>query len=281
MTDAATHPRFLELPRDETRLATSKPAVRRLQELLPAFLEDQVAEADADGLVVTMDGSVESTVAAAMAVEAVGRDSVTGLVAPARLSDEARARDAEAVAAVLGIENHRMQLQPLLTAFQEVIGKTGEPADDVVAMANAIERFRMACAYYVANTSNLLVVGTVNRTDRLLGSVAKHGRNGVDVSLLGDLYRSEVRALAADLDVPEDLRERAHPNFAGTNDAEELGVDPQTLDSLLRLTIDERHDPEAVADRLGVDRATVARVQKWCANTRHKRHSPSKPSTSV
>jgi len=280
VSDAMSHPRILELPRDENELATSTPAIRRIKQLLPAFLDDMATTADADGFVVTIDGAPESAVAATMAAEALGPDRVTGLVMPAQLTDEAPARDAEAVASSLGIEHHRLQLRPLFAAFQEIIGTTGEPADDLVAMHNAGARFRMACAYYVANTRNRLVVGTVNRTDRLLGSVAKYGENGVDVSLLGDLYRTEVLALARDLGVPEGVRSRSsrYHGRATPSDAEQLGIDQTTLDSLLRLTVDEGDPPEVVADRLDIDTSVVRRVKTWCAATRHKRHSPPKPS---
>lgn len=283
MSDAETHPRVLELPRDETGLATSKPAVRRLQQLLPVFLEDVVADANADGFVVALDGTVESGVTATMAAEAVDPDRVTGLVMPARLSDEASARDAEAVAELIGIDHHRLQLRPLMTAFQNVIGTTGQPADDLVAMHNARERFRMACAYYVSNTTNRLVVGSVDRTDRLLGSVAKFGDSGVDASLLGDLYRTEVRALAEDLDLPGDLADESdRPDLTpGPSDADQLGIAPRTLDSLLRLLVDEGRDELTVADRLDVDPDVVRRVRNWISDTRHKRHQPPKPSMAV
>lgn len=280
MSDATTHPRILELPREETGLATSKPAVRRVQQLLPAFLEDGVAEAGADGLVVRLDGSVETAVAAALAVDAVGADRVTGLVMPAQLNDEAPARDAEAVASILDVDYRRLALQPLLTAFQRVVGTAGSPADDLVAVGNAGERFRMACAYYVANTTNRLVVGTVTRTERLLGSVTKYGENGVDLSLFGDLYRTEIRALARDMDLPEVILDgtRRRTGNAEPTDAEKLGVGQTTLDSLLHFSIDEQEPDVAVAERVDVDEAVVRRARRWCARTRHKRHQPPKPS---
>lgn len=279
-SDAATHPRYLELPRNENGLATSKSAVRRLRQLLPTFLEDRIAETDADRFVVTLDGGAESSVAAAMAADAVGPERVVGLIMPVQLNDEAPARDAEAVATMLGIEQHRLQLQPLHIAFQRVIGTTGEPADDFVAMENAGERFRMACAYYAANTRNGLVVGSVNRTDRLLGSVAKFGENGVDLSLLGDLYRTEVLALARDLEMPEAILEgsRRQAMQTGTSDAAELGVEPATLDSVLHFSIDRGHDVPTVARQADVETELVRRVKKWCSSTRHKRHQPPKPS---
>lgn len=276
----ATHPHTLKLPREEHGLATSKAATRRIQGVLPAFLETKIIEAEANGLVVPLDGSVESTVAAALAVDGIGADYVTGLVMPVQLSDEGPARTAETVASLLDIDCHRIHLQPVLTAFQRVVGETGEPTDDLVAMQHASERFRMACKYYVANTSNCLVVGTVPRTDRLLGSVAKYGENGVDLSLFGDLYRTEIEALAESLAVPSEILERsAHPmEHTGATDAAELGIDQQELDSILHFAIDRDCSAPDVADQVDIDEATVERTIQWCASTRHKRHAPPKPS---
>jgi len=276
----ATHPHTLKLPREEHGLATSKAATRRIQGVLPAFLETKIIEAEANGLVVPLDGSVESTVAAALAVDGIGADYVTGLVMPVQLSDEGPARTAETVASLLDIDCHRLHLQPVLTAFQRVVGQTGEPTDDLVAMQHASERFRMACKYYVANTRNELVVGTVPRTDRLLGSVAKYGENGVDLSLFGDLYRTEIEALADALDVPSEILEHpAHPmDHSSATDAAELGIDQQELDSILHFAIDRDCPAPDVADRVDVDEATVERTIQWCASTRHKRHTPPKPS---
>lgn len=280
MSDASRHPRILELPRDETDLATTPQALRRLQELLPAFLESFVSDAGADRAVVALDGGVDSAVTAALAAEALGPDAVIGLVMPVHKSHEVAARDAEAVASALGIEHRRCPLRQILAAFQEAVGEAGESADDFVALGNAQERFRMACAYYVANTADGVVVGSTNRTDRLLGTVTKYGETGTDCHLLGDLYRTEVAALAGDLGIPDELLGDS-PQYgfeASERDADALGVRPVTLDRILRLHVDEGRGAEATADRLGVDPTAVERVAKWCRATRHKRHHPPKPS---
>ncbi|MGB9951564.1 NAD(+) synthase [Haloarcula marismortui] len=276
----STHPRTLKLPREQHGLATSTAATRRIQGILPAFLEKKLIDAEANGLVVPLDGSVESAVAAALAVDGIGAEHVTGLVMPVQLSDEGPARTAETVASLLDIDCHRIHLQPVLTAFQRAVGETGEPTDDLVAMQNASERVRMACKYYVANSKNELVVGTVSRTDRLLGSVAKHGENGVDLSLFGDLYRTEIESLAAALAVPSDLlNQSTHPvKDTGATDAAELGIDQQALDSILHFVIDRDYSASVVADKVGVGESVVERTIQWCASTRHKRHTPPKPS---
>mgnify|MGYP000288953191 FL=1 len=280
MSDASTHPRVLELPRDDGGLATTPQARRRLRELLPAFLNDVLADAGAERLVVTLDGSVDTAVAATIAAETVDPSDVVGLVMPVHKSHEVAARDAEAFASALGIDYRRCNIRPILAAFQDVLGTVTEETDDAVALANAQERFRMACAYYLSNAEDGLVVGTVNRTDRLLGAPAKYGDIAADCHLLGDLYRTEVRELARALDIPESITDDSpRAGFeAGLGGVEDLGIDDQTLDRLLRLRIDEGYSSDTTADRLGVDTAVVQRVLQWCRTTRHKRHHPSKPS---
>ncbi|WP_436926621.1 NAD(+) synthase [Halosimplex amylolyticum] len=280
MSDAARHPRVLDLPRDERGLAATRVALRRVQELLPEFLVDLATDADADGLVVPLDGGIDAAAAAALAVDAVGTEDVLGLITPAGLADEATASTAEAVAEMLGIEHRRLQLRPVVAAFHEVVGEAGGPADDLVATDNAVARFRTATAYYVANRRNALVVGPVNRTDRLLGSATKYGETGVDCFLFGDLYRTEVHALARAMDLPvEMLEETPRRGHHDPDDAARLDVGAETVDRALRLHVDEGRDATAVADRLGIDRSVVTRLADWCAATRHKRHQPPKPST--
>jgi len=280
VSNASTHPRVLELPRDDDGLATTPQARRRLLELLPAFLNDMLTEAGAERLVVTLDGSVDTTVAATIATEAVDPSDVLGLVMPVHKSHEVAAREAEAFASALGIDYRRCNIRPILAAFQNVLGTVAEETDDAVALANAQERFRMACAYYLSNTENGLVVGTVNRTDRLLGTTAKYGDIGADCHLLGDLYRTEVRELARGLEIPDAITDDSpRGGFeAGLRGIDELDVDDRTLDRLLRHRIDEGYSSEATADLLGIDPAVVQRVLRWCRTTRHKRHHPRKPS---
>lgn len=281
MSEVEREPSVLDLPRDEDGLATSAAAQQRLEGLLPTFLRDRVAAADADGLLVTLDGSVESVLTASMAVEAVGAERVTGVITPAQLTDEAPARDAEAVASLLGVDAQRLQLHSLLTEFQNSIGATGEPIDDLVALENAVTRFRTACLYYLANTTNRLVVGSLTRTELLLGTMAKHGETAVDLSLLGDLYRTEVAAFTDYLDVPSDLvtdRQYRSRRSART-DAAELDVALSTLDSILHYAVDLDRDRVTTAERVDVAPELVERVQTWCEQCAHKRRLPPSPSS--
>lgn len=281
MTVSGFDSAIADLPRGPDGLATTDDALSRLRERLPAFLERVVADAGADGVVVPLDGGVETALAATFAVDAAGQDRVTGLVMPAFLSHEAVSRNAEAVATALGIDHSRLQLQPVLAAFQEAIGASAGPADDSAATNNALSRLRMVCAYYVANTTNALVAGPINRTQYLLGSVAKHGETGADCLPFAGLYRTELEALARAVGVPEELTVEASgsPLHPGGSPATGLDTDPETVDRILRHRIDEGADAGTVADRTGVETETVERLAAWVERTQHKRRRPVRPST--
>lgn len=266
------------VPTDDGALAVSPEAVTTVREEITAFIGSTVADAGADRAVVPLDGGVASAVVATLAVDALGAEHVDALVMPAHLSGEAAARDAETLAEALGVEARRIQLQPLLAAFRETMDAAGAAADDVLAVENALARFRMACAYYVANTNDGLVLGSGTRTERLLGSVTKHGDVGVDALPLGSHYHTEVCALADALGVPDAVTHRSRGVDTGPTDAEQLGVDDRTLDELLAVVVDGEQPPDEVAERVGVAHETVERVRSWHDATTHKRRPPATPS---
>ncbi|MFB6159848.1 MAG: NAD(+) synthase [Haloferacaceae archaeon] len=262
-------------------LATAPDALADLETTVHGFLAAAVDDADAERVVVGLDGSLGAAVTATLAADAVGPERVTGLVMPARLRHAVAAREAEAVAEALGIDSARVHLQPLLAAFQSAMSASAGPTDDPIATENALVRLRAACAYYVANATNGVVVGTCNRTDRLLGTVTKHGDTGVDFLPLGDCYRTEVRALADALEVPVDAgpETRVPGPRAGETDRGDPELSDEELDRLLHLLVDERLAVDVVAADVGVAPDVVERVAGWCVATRHKRRRPPTPTT--
>jgi NAD+ synthase len=102
----------------------------------------------------------------------------------------------------------------------------------------------------------------------------------VDLSLFGDLYRTEIEALADALAVPSNLLDQSSclMEHTGATDAAELGIDQRDLDSILHFAIDRGCSASTVADKVGVGESVVERTIQWCASTRHKRHTPPEPS---
>ena len=264
---------------------TSDSGVETIRERIVAEIQRLVATADADGVVVAMSGGIDSTVTAALAVEALGGDRVLGLGLPCHKADQRHVNDARTIADGLGISFHEIQLQPLLTAFEETITAELEPESDDRpnernrTIGNVIARLRMCCAYYAANRESRLVLGTSNRSELLLGYFTKHGDGAADAYPIGDLYKTEVWALAKRLGVPRRIISKTPTAgfWATQTDAGELGAPYDVIDPLLRRLVDEDESLEEAVTALEIDPELARRIVSLFAETAHKRATPYTP----
>jgi NAD+ synthase len=119
-------------------------------------------------------------------------------------------------------------------------------------------RLRMVLLYYYAELRNLLIVGTCNRTELAVGFFVKHGDAAADVAPLGRLYKTQVRALAAYLGVPEAIitRPPSPDMLPGLTDEGAMGLDYPTLDRTL-WRLERGLSIEAIAAELDVPAAQV------------------------
>lgn len=268
------------------------------------FIRCVVNDADADGVVVGLSGGIDSTTAATLAVDALGRERVYGIVLPAAPSSPANIRDAQKQAYELGINFRTVDVQPVVDCLTETMTRDlrllqvddehGVNNSDVPiqlpvtsdreyshTVGNAIARVRMQALYFEANLRNMLVLGTGNRTEIALGYFTKYGDGGVDVQPLGDLYKTEVRSLARHLDVPDEIVDKQPTAglWEEQTDADELGADYETIDAILRRLVDGDDSTEEVARSLNVGVELVERYAEMYEEAAHKRGTPPTPGT--
>ncbi|PSP89285.1 NAD(+) synthetase [Halobacteriales archaeon QS_4_69_34] len=246
------------------------------RERIVGFIEEVVADAGTDGATLGLSGGIDSTLTAHLAVEALGTEGLHGLVLPSEVSSGENMSDAERVAEDLGIEYDLIEIDPIVRAVFEAYPAG---ADDRMAAGNVRVRARAVLNYFVANHENRLVLGTGNRSEALAGYFTKYGDQAVDCNPIGNLYKQQVRQLAAHVGVPEALvtKTPSAGMWVGQTDEAELEMGYDTLDAILALHVDGPLSAAATARAPGVDGAAVERVAELVATSEHKRHVPPTP----
>ena len=264
-------------------LTFSEAELEAYREHITDFIVESVDVAGADEAVIGLSGGIDSTLTSHLAVEALGADSVYGLVLPSEVNREQNMSDAERVASeLLGIEYDVIEIAPLVDAVLDGTPESLRAEDESrarTAVGNLRARLRAVLNYFAANSRNALVLGTGNRSEALVGYFTKYGDGAVDCLPIAPLYKQQVRQLARHTGVPEELAAKTASAelWADQTDEEELGLDYETLDSILALHVDGPLSPMATAHEIGIDVTTVEKISTMYERSAHKREFPPGP----
>ena len=244
------------------------PAV--IAEFLTDFISRQLSLAGFRRLVAGVSGGVDSAVVCFLAVKAIGKDNVVGVVMPYRLSSKENMADAEGLIALLGIKKHVVDISvPVDHYFQKF------PEADRVRRGNKMARERMSVLYDISALEKALVVGTSNKSEILLGYGTIFGDLACALNPIGDLYKTQVRELARFLGVPEGIiaKKPSADLYAGQSDEGELGFSYEQVDELLYLLFEKRIS-HAECEKKGFDRGMIEHVMHLYNNNRFKGSPP-------
>ena len=266
-------------------LTLSESELERHREHITDFIAAQADAAGVDSAVIALSGGIDSTLTAHLAAEALGPESVYGLVLPSEVNREGNMSDAERVASeLLDIEYDVVEIGPVVDAILEAAPGTdaaAAPADQAeqIAVGNTRARVRSVFNYFVANRDDGLVLGTGNKSEALVGYFTKYGDGAVDCLPIANLYKQQVRQLARHVGVPEDLASKTASAelWADQTDEEELGLDYDTLDAILALHVDGPLSVSATARHLRLEASVVERVREMYERSAHKRAFPPGP----
>jgi len=269
---------------DPLDLTFSEAELEERREQITSFISDQFEAAGADTAVIAISGGIDSSLTSHLAVEALGVGNVYGLVLPSEVNRTDNMSDAERVAGeLLGIEYDLIEISPLVEAFCAANSNVEVGAEftgaEQVAVGNLRARIRAVLNYFAANRRGGIVLGTGNRSEAGVGYFTKYGDGAVDCHPIGNLYKQQVRQLARHIGVPDDLATK--PSTAGLWEAQtdegELGMEYETLDSIIALHIDGPLPVSATAETIGVEAAAIERIRELYEASAHKRRAPPGP----
>lgn len=257
--------------------------VARTSEELIKYIRSQVNKARANGVVIGLSGGVDSSVVTSLAAKALGVDKVHVLIMPDKESNPEDVSDAWYLVRELGIIHVRyIDITEIVEGFLKAFG-TDYLSAPRLPKGNVKVRARMVLLYYLANTYNLLVLGTSDRSEYLLGFFTKWGDGAADIYPIIKLYKTQVRVLAEYLGIPERIAWKpSSPGlWVGHKASDELGAEYDVIDKVLYHLIDLKLDPTEVSRRTGTTLEFVDSIIKRIEANKHKRTSPEEPPSPI
>jgi len=246
------------------------PVNRDLVKVLVDFIKQETSRFGIKKCVIGLSGGIDSAVSAYLAVQALGKRNVLGILLPYKQSSPDSIRDALIIVKDLGIKSRIINVTGPVDAILETNGKI-----DKVRKGNIIARMRMICLYDMSNEYKGLVLGTSNKTELLLGYSTIFGDAASAINPLGDLYKTQVWQLAKLLKIPAKII-RKKPSadlWTGQSDEGELGFTYKDVDELLYFMIDQRY-PDSELIEAGFKKEFIKRVKYLIARNQFKRLPP-------
>jgi NAD+ synthase (glutamine-hydrolysing) len=238
---------------------------------LVAFLKDEVVRRRGftRGLV-GLSGGVDSSLTAFLAAEALGKENVIGVRMPYRTSSPESLAHAQLVIEKLGIRALTVDITAAVDGYLAQMGSDTDPT----RKGNVMARERMIVLFDLSAKERALPIGTSNKSERLLGYFTWHADDTPPVNPLGDLFKTQVYALARHIGVPEAiLAKPPTPDLVPGQETErDYGFTYQQADPILYYLI-RGYKPEDVVAR-GFDAALVAAVHRRLDSTHWKRRLP-------
>lgn len=251
---------------------------RHAYKAMVTALRDYFAKSGFKRATIGLSGGIDSAVVAAVAVEALGAQCVQGVTMPSRFSSDGSVTDSLQLAANLGIRCERLPIEKVFSASLDTLAPLFGDAPFSVAEENLQSRIRGMLLMAVSNKFDTLVLNTTNKSEAAMGYGTLYGDTNGALSILGDLYKTEVYDVAEYINrngevIPLSIMEKA-PSAElrdGQKDSDSLPA-YDILDSVLYCLIEENLSPMDCAAECDVPIDTVVWIDRMLKINEYKRH---------
>lgn len=237
-------------------------------------LRDYFAKCHLQRAVLGLSGGIDSAVVCALAVQALGAENVYGILMPSQYSTDHSVNDARQLAENLGMKYSIIPIKPMFDLLRETTAPMFEGRPEDVTEENMQARLRGTIVMSYANKFSAMALNTTNKSEAAMGYGTLYGDSCGGLSVIGDLYKTEVYQLAEYINrdseiIPRNSIEKA-PSAElrpGQKDSDSL-PDYPTLDAILNLYIEEQLSKDQIVNE-GYDTALVdtvirkVRLNEW------------------
>ena len=192
--------------------------------------------------VIGISGGKDSTVAAALCVEALGKENVIGVMMPNGV--QADIKDSEKIIKHLGIDSLAVDIQ---YAYMNLVNQINEHHITSQAQINMPPRLRMTVLYGVAQNIGGRVVNTCNLSEDTTGYSSLYGDSAGDFSPLSRLTTEEIVGIGDALGLPHELVHKTPSDgLCGLTDEDNLGFTYHEINELIRKGVKGPHYDEII-----------------------------------
>lgn len=200
--------------------------------------------------VVGISGGKDSSVVAALCVEALGEDRVIGVLMPNHIQDDIEY--SHLLCEHLGIKNYTVDVG---VAIDELLNNIHFRATDIEisdqTKTNLPARIRMATLYAISQSMNGRVANTCNLSEDWVGYATRYGDAAGDFSPLSQLTVTEVKAIGRELGLPSELVDKTPTDgICGKTDEDNLGFTYAELDAYIRDGIEPSEEVKTKIDSM-------------------------------
>jgi len=255
-------------PADSTVLELD---LEMVESALVGFLRDEIrVRRGFRDVVVGVSGGVDSAVSLFLAARALGSDHVHAFLLPYATSSPASLEDGKRVLEAAGVEGRTIEITPAVDGYIEEV----EPDASGLRRGNVAARVRSMVLWDQSAKLSALPLGTGNKSERLLGYFTWHADDSPPINPLGDLFKTQVWALARHLGVPAEVIDKAPSAdlVEGVHDEDEIGVAYPVADRILYWLLEGFRPDDLV--RAGFPAEAVEKVRSRLEGTHWKRELP-------
>jgi NAD+ synthase len=243
---------------------------------LKRFISETVAKANAKGVVIGLSGGIDSAVVTKLCADALGPENVLNVFMPSRVTPAEDYKTTAELSSLWGTEFRVVDVQPAVDALAAVLLSDAETP---LERGNISARCRMIVLYNLAKKRQYLVMGTSNQSEIMMGYFTKFGDGACDATPLANMYKTEVRQIAAIIGVPQPIIDKPPSAglWEGQTDESEMGIRYVDLDAILYDMEQDMTDSQ-IADDTGLPKEKVQEIRRQVQSMEHKRLPAMRPS---
>ena len=242
----------------------------KVERKLARFIRNQTKGAGLKRVLVGLSGGLDSSLALYLCCRALGEENVFALILPYKTTPAESINFAKLVARRFRVKTRFINITPQVDAYFKNF-----PGADKIRRGNKMARERMSILYDRSKELGALVAGTSNRTELLLGYGTIYGDIACAFNPLGGLYKTQVRRLAADAGLPDEIIKKPPTAelWPGQSDEGELGLTYAMVDRFLYYLLDKKYSDKRLL-KLGFKKGFIEKVKGRIADNAFKRRTP-------